>query len=85
MDLAHDFMSTHKESIAFVGTFNDSPEQKVQFAQTEYAHFDVSETSGFDATTNFISSLIGESLSYVKSEYGDAPEKKKAKKKCVIL
>ena len=86
MELAHDFMSTHKESIAFVGTFNDSPEPKVPFAQAEYAHFYVGANTGFDATTDFISSLIRESLSSVKSEYEDAPEKKKTKKsKCVIL
>ena len=67
MELAHDFMSTHKESIAFVGTFNDSPEPKVPFAQAEYAHFYVGANTGFDATTDFISSLIRESLSRVKS------------------
>lgn len=85
MNSSHNIRSTDKESIIFVSTFNDSFEQKVQFYQTEYKHFDVTLNSGFDTTSQYIYSLIKNSLAYVKSEYEDAPEKKKSKKTCVIL
>lgn len=82
---SHEFRSTDKESVIFVSTFNDSFEQKVQFSQTEYKHFDVTLNSGFDSTSQYIRSIIKDSLASVKSEYEDAPKKKKTKRTCTIL
>ena len=77
-------MATHKESIAYVSTFNDLAGDKVQFTQSDYKFYEVTANSNFDSPAIFVSNAIKDNLSNLKSEY-DNPEKKKIKSKCTIL